>query len=132
MLRIVFFVLVFCLTTAGLDYKEQLWVRNFQHTTYEYALKNFQRLRQRYALILFARGQTTPSPILSMSFVDNSTKQLDNSSYINVAGAFSPPRTIDDDIGLPLNQPANAGKVSFNRYLDPYLMYKSRNTEREQ
>ncbi|KAL6740469.1 hypothetical protein Aduo_013820 [Ancylostoma duodenale] len=125
MLRIVFCALLLCLTTADLDYREQLWVRNLEHTTYDYYLKNYQRLRQLYALKVFARSRTTPTPLLSIPFIDNSTKQDENANYVSLRQVFSPPETIDDEIGLPLNQPLSGQKVSFNRYLDPYLYYRN-------
>ncbi|WKY03413.1 hypothetical protein Q1695_004839 [Nippostrongylus brasiliensis] len=121
-----FTLLALCLTVVdgGLDYREQLWVSNMRHTTYEYFLKNYQRLRQLHALRMFARSRTTPTPTLAIPFIDNTTKVDDDANYVSLVQAFSPPRTVDDELGLPLNQPLNGqNKVHFNRYLDPYLQY---------
>ncbi|VDP42557.1 unnamed protein product [Heligmosomoides polygyrus] len=124
-MRTVFPLLALCLVTitVGLDYREQLWVRNLQHTTYDYFLNNYQRLRRLHALRVFARSRTTPTPVLAIPFIDNSTKQDENANYVSLTEAFSPPETVDDEIGLPLHQRLNGGRVSFNTYLDPYLYY---------
>ncbi|VDM58784.1 unnamed protein product [Angiostrongylus costaricensis] len=65
-----------------------------------------------------------PTPILAIPFIDNSTVQHENASYVSLRQVFSPPETVDDEIGLPLHQPLKGQKVSFNRYLDPYLQYR--------
>uniref|UniRef100_A0A0K0DD11 Uncharacterized protein n=1 Tax=Angiostrongylus cantonensis TaxID=6313 RepID=A0A0K0DD11_ANGCA len=71
----------------------------------------------------FSRKQPTfqPTPILAIPFIDNSTVQHENASYVSLRQVFSSPETVDDEIGLALNQPLQGQKVSFNRYLDPYL-----------
>ncbi|PIO62060.1 hypothetical protein TELCIR_16398 [Teladorsagia circumcincta] len=121
----IFPLLLLCFTiTTSLDYREQLWVRNLQHTTYEYFLNNYQRLRKLHALKMFARGRTTPTPILAIPFFDNTTKTDEDANFVSLKEVFSPPRTVDDEIGLPLNEPLPGQKVSFNRYLNPYLQQR--------
>ncbi|EPB73935.1 ribosomal protein S5, partial [Ancylostoma ceylanicum] len=51
-----------------------------------------------------------PTPLLSIPFIDNSTKQDEDANYVSLNQVFSPPETVDDEIGLPLNQPLNGQK----------------------
>ncbi|XGW30139.1 hypothetical protein V3C99_009276 [Haemonchus contortus] len=107
-------LLCFTLITS-LDYREQLWVRNLQHTTYQYFLNNYQRMRNLYLLKLFARNRTT-TPISAVPSDDNATTTHENAKYVNLAEVFYPPRTVDNEIGLPLNQPLDGQKVSFTQF----------------
>ncbi|CAB3409838.1 unnamed protein product [Caenorhabditis bovis] len=90
-------------------------------------LRNIARLEQRNNVIRSMYAATTEYPPLSHVFFDNDTvigESQPDAAFVSMGLVWSRPRTVDDDIGMPLNQPIGTkDKISFYNYGNLYKNY---------
>ncbi|CAI4227827.1 unnamed protein product [Auanema sp. JU1783] len=106
---------------------DQDWTNVFQHQSYSYFLKEVQHRNFNYAVYQDKLGRTTPLPTLNALFFEKDRVINPTSNYVSMSEVFGKPRTIDDDLEMPLNQPVNNFKVSFHRYYPYYNPYHPTN-----
>ncbi|CAI5449884.1 unnamed protein product [Caenorhabditis angaria] len=111
------FLLTFIEILESLSYKEKLQFIQLQTTAYNFYLRDIAAQKRKYRIYQSIPEAITEFPPLKNVFFENNTvvgESYPNAAYVNTNLAYSRPRTVDDDLGLPLNQPVNTkGKTNF-------------------
>ncbi|CAD6199388.1 unnamed protein product [Caenorhabditis auriculariae] len=121
-------LLLFVLIDA-LSYNEHLQFKQLQHTTYTQYLRALAQRKRRFQIYKSALA-VNPQPVLKILFFDNDTKIGDTpaqagANFVGIEQASTRPVTVDDEIGLPLNQPLGdkSQKTQFYNWAQLYNNY---------
>ncbi|EFO92145.1 hypothetical protein CRE_10807 [Caenorhabditis remanei] len=111
----------------GLTYNEHLQFLQLQNAAYNMYLRTYAERKQKNNVFKSWYAATTEFPPLKSEFFENDTVVGDsqkNSAVVSMDLVYSRPRTVDDDIGMPLNQPIfTKEKTNFYNYGKLYQNY---------
>ncbi|EGT42892.1 hypothetical protein CAEBREN_00791 [Caenorhabditis brenneri] len=114
-------------TLDGLTNNEYLQFLQLQHSAYNMFLRTVAERKQKMNVFKSWYAATTEFPPLKSEFFENDTVVGDsqkNSAVVSMDLVYSRLRTVDDDIGMPLNQPIfTKEKTNFYNYGKLYQNY---------
>ncbi|CCD67712.1 Neuropeptide-Like Protein [Caenorhabditis elegans] len=124
---LVFFIIIEIIPLDGLTRNEHLQFLQLQNAAYNMYIRTFAERKQKLNVFKSWYAATTQFPPLKNEFFENDTvvgESQPNSAPVSMSLVYSKPRTVDDDIGMPLNQPIfTKDKTNFYNYGKLYQNY---------